>query len=58
VGSLIAATGEMSRYKLHLVGVQLGGTKGARYDLRIIIFSTDKETKIINWEQDFWYTTE
>jgi len=30
----------------------------ARKEQRIIIFSMEKETKIINREQDFLYTTE
>jgi len=37
---------------------RLGGTKGAWYEQGIIIFSVEKETKIVNWEQDFLYTTE
>ena len=58
-GSLIAATRELARYKLDLVGVQqVRWDKGAQYDQRIINFSMDKETKIINLEQDFLYTTE
>ena len=56
VGPLTAAARELTKYKLDLVGVQEvrwdnGGTG-------IIIFSTEKETKIINWEQDFLYTTD
>ena len=31
--------------------------KGAKKEQRII-FSMEKEMKIINWEQDFSYTTE
>jgi hypothetical protein len=57
--SLIAATTELARYKLDLVGVQ-----EVRWDKRgmvrpgVIIFSMDKEMKIISWEQDFLYATE
>jgi len=36
----------------------LGGSKGARQEQGIIIFSMEKETKIFNEEQDSLYTTE
>jgi hypothetical protein len=55
-GSLTAASRELARYELDLVGVQ-----EARWDKRgtiragIIIFSLEKETKIINWEQDCFF---
>ena len=49
----------LARYKLDVVSVQeLRWDKGAQYEQGIIIFSTEKKTKIINWEQDFLYTTE
>jgi hypothetical protein len=35
------------------VNRRLGGTKGARKGQRII-FSMEKEMKLINWEQDFF----
>jgi hypothetical protein len=57
-GSL-TATRKLAR--LDLVGVQIrcdkGGTDYTSIQI-IIIFSMEKETKIINWEQDFLYTTE
>ena len=58
-GPLTAAARELARYKLDLVGMQevrwdKGGTVRAGY----IILSTEKETKIVSWEQDFLYTTE
>jgi len=58
---LTAAARELARYKVDLVGVREvrwdeGGTeKGI---IIIIIFSMEKETKIINWEQDSLYATE
>jgi len=58
-GSLTAASRELASYKLDLVGVQKvrldqGGTVSAGdYN-----FSMEKETNIINWEQDFLYTKE
>jgi len=46
-GSLTAASRELARYKLDLVGVQeVRCDKGDK--VKIIIFSTEKETKIIN----------
>ena len=33
---------------------RLGGTKRVRYELGIIIFSLEKERKIINWRQEFF----
>jgi hypothetical protein len=32
---------------------KLGGTKGTRQEMEFIIFSMEKETKFLNWEQDF-----
>ena len=58
-GSLTAVVRELERYKIHLVGVQNvrwgnGGTvRAGVYNLYM-----EKEMKIINWEQDFLYTTE
>ena len=52
-GSLTAAARELARYKLDLVGVQeVRWDKGAQQEQRIIIFSMEKEMKIINGEQD------
>ena len=57
--SLTAAARELARYKLDSVGVQeVRWDKGAHLEQGIIIFSMENETKIINWEQDFLYTTE
>jgi len=59
-GSITAAARELLRYKLDLVDVQevrwdKGGTATAGdYNF----FSMEKEIKIINWEEDFLYTTE
>ena len=58
-GSLTAAARELARYKLILWACRnLGGTTEARLEHGIIIFSTEKEKKIINWEQCLSYTTE
>jgi len=56
-GSLTTVARELARYKLEYVGVQevrwdKGGTVRAGY----YIFSMEKETKVTNWEQDFFYT--
>jgi len=57
-GSLTAAR-ELARYKLHLLDVQevrwnRGGTvRGGKYN-----FFCVKISKIINWEEEFLYTTE
>jgi len=57
-GLLIAAARELARYKIDFVGVQevrwdnVGTVRAGGY-----IFSMEKETKIINWEQEFLYTT-
>ena len=32
--------------------------RGARLEQGIVIFFMEKEAKIINWEQDYLYTTE
>ena len=56
-GSLTAAARELARYKLDLVGAyEVGGKKGAQYEQGTIIFSMEREMKIISWEQDFLYT--
>ena len=34
------------------------GQRRALYEQRIILFSMEKVTKIINWEQEILYTTE
>ena len=58
-GSLTAAARELARYKLDLVAVQQvmwdngGMVRAGDYN-----FSMEKETKIINWEQDFLCTTD
>jgi len=47
------------RYKLDLVGVQeVRWDKGGTVRAGDYNFSTEKETKIINWEQDFFSTTQ
>ena len=58
-GSLTAAARELARYKLYLVGVQeVSWDKGGTVRAGDSIFSMEKGMKIINWEQDFSYTTE
>ena len=58
-GSLTAATRELATYKLELVGVQeVRWDKGGTVSAKDCICFSGKETKIINWEQDFLYTTE
>jgi hypothetical protein len=59
-GSLTITPRELARYKLDLVGAPVvrwdkGGTvrTGEFYS-----FSMQKVTKIINWEQEFVYTTD
>jgi len=50
---------EIARYKLDLVGVEeVRGSKGALLRDVDYIFFTEKEIKIISWEQDFLYSTE
>ncbi len=59
VGSLTAAARELGRYKLDLVGVQeIMWDKGGTVRAGDYNFSTENEKNIINWEQDFLYTTE
>jgi len=47
---------ELARYKLDLVGVRV------RWDAWVTVragfFPMEKETKIINWQQNFLYTTD
>jgi len=58
-GSFTAAVRELARYKLDLVGVQeVRWDREGTVRAGVIIFSMEKETKIINWEQDSLYTTE
>jgi hypothetical protein len=48
----------LARYKLDLVEVEeVRWDKGAQQELGLYFFY-GKERKIINWEQDFLYTTE
>jgi hypothetical protein len=56
-GSLTAAFMELARFKLDLVGVQeVRWDKGGTVRAKKYIFSMEKETKIINWEQEFCST--
>jgi hypothetical protein len=58
-GSHTTVAREFGRYRLGLVGVQevswdKGGTvRGGDFN-----FFMEKETKLVNWGQDFLYTTE
>ena len=53
-GLLTAITMELARYELDLVSLQEGRwDKGGTVRAKECIFSMEKETKIINWEQDF-----
>jgi len=58
-GSFTAADRDLTRYKSDLVGVQV-----VRWDKRgtvregVMILAMEEETKIINWKQEFLYTTE
>ena len=54
-GSLTAVARKLARCKLDLVGVQeVRWDLGAWQEQGIIFFSTEKETKMVNWEQDFF----
>jgi len=54
LGSFTTAARELARYILDLVGAQeVRWEKGRTVRAGDYIFSIDKETKIINWEQDF-----
>jgi len=58
-GSLKAAARELVRYKLDVVGVQeVRWDKGGTVRAGLMIFSTGKEMKIINWERVLLYTVE
>jgi len=57
-GSLTAAGMELAIYKSDVVGVQeVRWDKGGAVRAGDYNFSMEKETTIINWEQDFLYTT-
>jgi exonuclease III len=54
--SLTTVARELARYKLDLVGVQeVRWDTGGNVRAGDCIFFYEKETKIINWEQDFLY---
>jgi hypothetical protein len=59
-GLITAAAREVVKYKLDLVGVEQvrwdQGGEGTRSGL--YYFRMEEEKKIVNWEQDFVYTTE
>jgi hypothetical protein len=55
-GALTAATRELARYKLDLVGVQVRWDKGGTVRAGDFNFFYGKES--VNWEQDFLHTTE
>ena len=55
----MAAARKLARHKLDLVGVQeFRWDKGGTVIAGDYNFFYGKEMKIINWEQDFLYTTE
>jgi len=57
-GSLTTASRKLARYKLDLVDVQeVKWDKGGTVRAGAFIFFMEKETKIVNCEKDFWYTT-
>jgi hypothetical protein len=57
--SLTAVVRELARCTLDLLCVQEGRwDKGGTVRAGDKIFSTEKETKIVNFEQDYLYTTE
>ena len=57
-GSLAAVARELARYKLDFVDVQEVGWDKWGTVRAGDNFSMEKETKVMNWEQDFLYTTE
>jgi len=58
-GSPKTTARELARYKLDLAGAQyVTWDKGATVRAGDYIFFRGEEMKIINWEQDFLYTTE
>ena len=57
-GSITAAARELARYKLDLVGVQdIRWGSGDTVRAGDYIFFYGNENKILNWEQDFLFTT-
>ena len=59
LGSVTAAARELARYKLDLLGVQeVRWDKGGTVRAGDYNFFLRKNTKTINWEQDFLYATE
>ena len=59
VGSITAAGRELEVYILYLVGVQeVSWDKGSTVRAGVYNFYMEKEMKIINWEQDFLYSSE
>jgi hypothetical protein len=53
-GSFTAAARELTRYKLDLVVVQdVRWSREGTVRAGLIIYSTEKETKMITWEQYF-----
>jgi hypothetical protein len=58
-GSHKTVARELARYKLDFVGVQeVRWDKGGTVRAGNNNFSVEKETKVMNWERDFLYTTE
>jgi hypothetical protein len=57
---LTTAARELAKYKLDLVGApEVKWDKGGAVKTgELYSFSMEKEKKIINWEQEFLYTTE
>jgi len=54
-GSLTAASWELTRYRLDLVGVQeVRWDKGGIVRAGACVFFMEKEMKIVNCEKDFW----
>ena len=59
LGSFTSASRKLARYKLDLVGAQeVRWDKGGMVREGAYIFFMVKEKKIVNWENNFWYTTE
>jgi hypothetical protein len=57
-GSFTTVATELARYKLDLVGVQeVWWDKWGTDKQGIIFLSLQRESKFINWEQNFWYKT-
>jgi hypothetical protein len=51
-GSLTAGARELIKYKLDLVGIR--EVVWDKEGMGILLFSMEKETKIVNWEQDIF----